>query len=155
VGVPASNFPYAGITRSEAPAPGGYRLVSRRTLLGCSFRDALPVLMTWGVKTRAGFRVSSSAPVAVGDVLVVRLGPVREPVRVAWVTAAGFGYETLEGHPLSGEEAFLLETDDEGRLWFVNRSISRPVGAWRLVAWPLRIAQAFFVRRYGRVMKSL
>jgi len=74
---------------------------------------------------------------------------------VAWVTPAGFGYETLEGHPLSGEEAFLLETDDEGRLWFVNRSISRPVGAWRLVAPLLRLAQAFFVRRYGRVMKSL
>ncbi|TBN56972.1 DUF1990 domain-containing protein [Glaciihabitans arcticus] len=152
--VPAANFPFAGITLSEAPAPPGYRLVSRRTLLTCSFEDALPVLMTWGIKTRAGFRVSSSAPVAVGDVLEVRLGPVREPVRVAWVTSAGFGYETLVGHPLAGEEAFLLETDSLGRLWFVNRSISRPVGAWRLVAWPLRLAQAFFVRRYGRVMES-
>ena len=153
--VPASNFPFAGSTLVESPAPPGYRLVSRRTLLGCTSEAALPVLMTWGVKTRAGFHVSSSAPVSVGDHVIVRLGPVREPVRVAWVTAAGFGYETLQGHPLSGEEAFLLETDDSGRLWFVNRSISRPVGAWRLVAWPLRLAQAFFVRRYGRVMREL
>lgn len=150
-----SNFSHAGITRTPAPAPAGYRLVERRTLLSTDSAAALAVVMTWGVKTRAGFRVSSASPVTVGDLVTVRLGPVREPVRVAWVTQQGFGYETLVGHPLSGEEAFLLETDASGRLWFVNRSVSRPVGAWRAVSPLLRIAQAYFVRRYGREMSSI
>jgi uncharacterized protein (UPF0548 family) len=150
-----SPFPFAGITRTPNAAPTGFRLVERRTEIDCEPAAAVHLVMTWGVKTRAGFRVSSAAPVAVGDLVTVRLGPVREPVRVAWVAGNGFGYETMPGHPLCGEEAFLVETDDRGRAWFVNRSVSRPVGVWRAVAPLLRLAQSFFVRRYGRVMAAV
>lgn len=151
---PRPNFAHAGITRTSAPPPPGFRLVERRTLLRVDAATARTVVMTWGVKTRAGFRVTEGE-VAPGAEFTVRLGPVREPVRVTWVTEEGFGYETLEGHPLSGEEAFLVETGSDGRVWFVNRSVSRPVGGWRAVAPLLRFAQSFFVRRYGAVMRAL
>jgi len=150
-----SNFAFSGITRTRQSAPDGYRVAEHRTLLGTGpgTRDrAMAEIMQWGVKRRAGFRVTAGAVVP-GAEFVISMGPIREPVRVSWVAENGFGYETLVGHPLSGEEAFVVELDDRHNVWFVNRSVSRPDGAWRRLAPLLRIAQSFFVRRYGLVLK--
>ena len=125
---PTSNFAHAGVTRDDpVPVPSGYRLVARRTRLGVGdgvLELATSEVKSWGVKTRVGFHISGTtevltsevpaARVSVGDNYVVSLGPVREPVRVSWVDDRGFGYETLDGHPLSGEEAFIVEQDASG-----------------------------------------
>lgn len=154
--MPRSNFEHGGVTRLGAPLPG-YRLVERRTVLGTGddVRDrALRIVLAWGVKTRAGFRVSpTTSAVQEGEEYTITLGPIREPVRVEWLDAAGFGYTTQHGHPLSGEEAFLIEQDSAGLVTFVNRSVSRPASlGWRILSPLLRLAQAYFVRRYGRVL---
>ena len=60
-------------------------------------------------------------------------------------------FPTLHGHPLSGEEAFIVEQDSAGAVTFVNRSVSRPASLrWRILSPLLLLAQAYFVRRYGR-----
>lgn len=158
--MPQPNFPYGGITRTAPAAiPAGYRLVERRTPLGSgdAVRDAaMAIVLSWGVKTRAGFRVSPmTTAVQVGEEYTITLGPVREPVRVEWVDADGFGYTTQRGHPLSGEEAFRIEQDAAGMVAFVNRSVSRPASLrWRFLSPGLLLAQAFFVRRYGRMLAA-
>ena len=161
--MPASNFAHPGITRSHPlVVPEGYHLVERRTLLGSGHRvhdRALRTVIRWGTKTRAGFHVRPSVDrVREGAYFLVTIGlgplAIREPVRVSWVDAAGFGYGTLHGHPLSGEEAFLVEQDDADLVWFINRSVSRPASRrWRLLAPLLSLAQQYFIRRYGRVMR--
>ena len=156
--MPRPNFDHGGITRTPPAAiPPGYRLVERRTPLGSgdAVRDrALAIVLSWGVKTRAGFRVNpTTEAVQVGEEYTITLGPIREPVRVEWLDAAGFGYATQHGHPLSGEEAFLVVQDSTGIVTFVNRSVSRPASlGWCLLSPFLRLAQAYFVRRYGRVL---
>ncbi len=153
---PVPNFDHAGITRTRVEPPQGYRAIERRTRLGegDDVRErALATVMSWGTKTLAGFRVTPATDwVREGDRAIVTLGPMREPVEVAWVSESGFGYVTLHGHPLRGEECFLVEME-AGGVWFVNRSVSRPATSfWMVVSPLLRIAQWFFVRRYARVM---
>lgn len=118
-------------------------------------------VLGWGLKRRAGFVVDSALPVAPEQELdlAFRLGPlrVREPVRVLWVVderdRVGFGYGTRVGHPLVGEESFVIERDAAGRITLTVQSRSRPAGLWRAVAGPLRLAQRVTTRRYLRALR--
>jgi uncharacterized protein (UPF0548 family) len=98
--------------------PSGYRTFEQTVDLGHG-RDVwealTPAVLRWEVKMRSGFTVEPhvAAPVQTGDRfwLYAHLGPVtvREPACVVAVVATddrhGFAYGTLEGHPVSGEEA--------------------------------------------------
>lgn len=95
--------------------------------------------------------------VAPGDSvwLVFKLGPLRlkEPVRVVYVIdepgRKGFAYGTLPGHPLSGEEMFVVDLEDDGSVWLTIRSLSRPApGKWTVVAPILSLIQRVLRRRY-------
>jgi uncharacterized protein (UPF0548 family) len=89
------------------------------------------------------------------------LGPVsvREPVEVVALTTDadrhGFAYGTLDGHPVSGEEAFIVHRSANDDVWFTLRSLTRaPHGPWR-AAYPLAlVAQRVFRRRYQRALRS-
>ena len=131
-------------------------------------------VVTWGVKRRSGFRVrvtgrqvvpgsdtvSGSDGVEVvhpGDTAVISIGPLREPVLVVYLVdeprRRGFGYGTLPGHPVSGEESFIVELRDDDSVWLTMRSFSRPGSRGWAVVWPLvRVAQAVFTRRYLRAL---
>jgi uncharacterized protein (UPF0548 family) len=119
-------------------------------------------VLTWGVKRRSGFRVSPAGVVAQGtDYLITAgLGPltVREPVRVVAVVdtidRCGFAYGTLHGHPVSGEEAFIVHRDSAGAVSLTIRSLTRPApdGVWRLTFPVLLLAQRLFRRRYLRAL---
>ncbi|MCW4384600.1 DUF1990 domain-containing protein [Salinibacterium sp. SYSU T00001] len=87
--------------------------------------------------------------------LILAVGPFRfrEPVRVIYVidepNRKGFAYGTLPGHPLSGEELFLVDLDDDGAVWLTLRSLSQPASTrWRLAAPLLSLAQRMLRRRY-------
>ena len=91
--------------------------------------------------------------------LTARVGPVtvREPVRVVAVVdepaRCGFTYGTLAGHPVSGEEAFIVHRAPDGRVWFTLRSLTRPArGLWRVAFPALLVAQAGYRRRYLRAL---
>lgn len=87
--------------------------------------------------------------------LVFALGPfkLRQPVRVIYVidepNRKGFAYGTLPGHPLSGEELFVVDLEDDGSVWLMLRSLSRPApGRWTAAAPLLAVAQRVLRRRY-------
>lgn len=126
---------------------------------------AREALLGWGVKTRSGFRVERPAgredAVGAGERswLVASIGPlrVREPVCVVDIVdereRCGFAYGTLDGHPVSGEEAFILHRDREDGVWFTLRSAVRPApGAWRLAFPLILVAQRVYRRRYLRAL---
>ena len=117
----------------------------------------------WAVKTRSGFAVAAADGGAVRVRagaeywLRTRIGPVtiREPVRVVGVLEGpdrvGFAYGTLRGHPVSGEEAFLVERDPDGSVHLVLRSLTRAApGPWRPLFPALLVAQRVYRRRYLR-----
>jgi uncharacterized protein (UPF0548 family) len=85
---------------------------------------------------------------------------VHEPVRVVTVTntddRCGFAYGTLPGHPVSGEEAFIVHRNDGGTVFLTLRSLTKPApsGFWRLVFPALLMAQRVFRRRYLRALRS-
>ena len=65
----------------------------------------------------------------------------------------GFSYGTLTGHPETGEERFLLERLDDGRVTLTITAISRPASTLARLGGPLtRAAQRWMTQRYLRAL---
>lgn len=148
--------------------PSGFRVHEQTNRVGRGREEwdvASSDLMDWAVKIRSGFAVEPAAGgsrrVALGAdyLLIASVGPVpvREPVRIVRVVEQrnriGYAYGTLEGHPVAGEEAFILSRAADGGIWFTVRSLTRASrGSWRL-AFPLAlIAQPCYRARYRRAL---
>ncbi|MDW4571424.1 DUF1990 family protein [Microbacterium sp. M3] len=157
------------LTQPESPRwtlrPEGFRRWERSTALGRGdgvWRWASDEVLRWGVKTRSGFGVSPDGPVSRGDRPVIMAHPfglsVREPVEVVAVVErpdrVGFAYRTLAGHPVSGEEAFIVHRDGEAVMLTV-RSLTRPGDdpRWRAAYPALLVAQSVARRRYLRALR--
>lgn len=120
-------------------------------------------LLRWRVKTRSGFRVPGGAVATPGARLIVRAGilawSVPEPVEVVAVvdepSRVGFAYATRPGHPLDGEEAFVLDRTADGVITFTIRSRSRAAahGPWHRAYPLLRIAQRVTRWRYLHALR--
>jgi len=136
----AVTYAEVGATRAELPA--GYDHLRRRVRLGdgpVAFAAAVTAVRTWELHRRAGLAVAASSASVEPDVVValgLRVGLVwvLAPCRVVWVVDQpdrwGFAYGTLPGHPERGEEAFVVERDEEGAVWLALTAFSRP--AWVL-----------------------
>lgn len=154
----ALTYPEAGATRS-GPLPSGYRHLHVRHRLGPGDLDLVGgALLTWGVHAAAHVTVRADAPraepgVRVRTSLGVRPLRVVVPCEVVWAETAatwtGFGYGSLPGHPFVGEEAFRVERDAAGVLWFAVDAFSRP--AWRALA-PVAPAVPVVQHAYLRVL---
>lgn len=162
-----------GATRPGAvewtDAPVGFRrLETTRRVRGGEhgWPAVTDALLRWAVKTRSGFAVDGSRdPARVAHVgerhwVSAAFGPVTvtEPVEVVDVIDSpdrvGFAYGTLEGHPVSGEEAFIVHRDAAGEVRLTLRSLTRaaPGGPWRYGFPALLVAQRVYRRRYGRAL---
>jgi len=96
------------------------------------------VLMRWGLGA-----LSLKIPCRVLEV-------IDEPAR------RGFTYGTLPGHPEAGEERFLLEHLNDGRILFTITALSRPASTLAKLGGPLsRAAQRFMTQRYLRALDRL
>lgn len=167
-----TSYAAVGATRAADEAwlhkPAGFRAFERVVCIGHGderWRRATAAVMRWGVKTRSGFDV---LPVSGDDLraaegqdftLVARIGPiqVREPVRVVAVVdlpdRCGFAYGTRPGHPVTGEEAFVVHRNQDGSVWLTLRSLTRPGhGIWLLAFPAALIAQRWYRRRYLRAL---
>ncbi|TCO47848.1 uncharacterized protein (UPF0548 family) [Kribbella antiqua] len=170
----ASTYDGVGVTLTQQVGSAGFRGYERSVFLGhgsSRWDFASTEILRWGVKTRSGFSVESGEasgaglghPVVAGDRywLVAHLGPLRihEPVQVIAVVdepdRKGFAYGTLEGHPVRGEEAFLVDRRTDGSVWLTIRSLTRPsTGLWG-AAYPLALlAQRLYRRRYFRSLSE-
>ena len=155
--------------------PNGFRGSERRARLGMSsaWAFASTEVLRWGVKTRSGFALEDEGGTPIDPIvdarvvagarywLIARLGPVRihEPVQVITVVdepdRRGFAYGTLTGHPVSGEEAFLVDRGPDGWVWLTVRSLTqRSIGIWRATYPLLPVAQYLYSRRYLRSLAS-
>jgi uncharacterized protein (UPF0548 family) len=159
----ALTYPEVGFTRGVAP--GGYHQLSRTTVLGSGrdrFEAAARALLGWEMHRRAGVSVrASSSVVAERAVAVLRLGwsalGVDAPVRVVYVLdeehRSGLAYGTLPGHPESGEEAFVVELLDDGRVRFTISAFSRPASLLARLGGPVsRVVQSRVTNRYLRAI---
>ncbi|MFJ4220942.1 DUF1990 family protein [Curtobacterium luteum] len=84
---------------------------------------------------------------------------VHAPVRVVSIIdepdRKGFAYGTLEGHPLSGEESFVVERTSDGSVWLQLRQFSQPASRkWRLVAPLLRRQQRVMAEKYLAALRG-
>lgn len=144
-----------GLTRHPlVDVPAGMRAEERAVPVPSAARDAVGALIrSWEFKRRVGFGTPEAPPVAgqVGVLSTRVLGVTfREPVRVVWADGHGFGYETRPGHPIYGEESFVLEDGV-----FTARSISRPSTVfWRMLGPALRAMQRSTHARYIRVVQA-
>jgi uncharacterized protein (UPF0548 family) len=66
----------------------------------------------------------------------------------------GFAYGTLDGHPVSGEKAFIVHRNADGTVFLTLGSLTRASrGNWRW-AFPLLLAaQRHYRRRYLRALQ--
>ncbi|PZQ88411.1 MAG: DUF1990 domain-containing protein [Leifsonia xyli] len=118
--------------------------------------DGLPVApATIGAGGEAMYSPDGDALVRAGDTGVLRapFWPKPFPVRVVYVldepARRGAAFGTLPGHPLAGEELFLVERRDDDSVWLTVRIFSRASGGfWTLVSPVVRVIQFFLVRRY-------
>ncbi|HYN97133.1 MAG TPA: DUF1990 domain-containing protein [Pilimelia sp.] len=170
---PQLSYAAVGLTRPGAETwtdrPPGYRRYSRSVPIGHGqgqWEIAAAAVLEWRVKTRSGFVVEPPATgvrarAGADYCLLARIGPltIREPVRVVAVVErwdrCGFAYGTLDGHPVSGEEAFIVHRATDGGVWLTLRSLTRPSrGAWRYLFPALLVAQRHYRRRYLRSLRA-
>jgi uncharacterized protein (UPF0548 family) len=161
----SQSLTYSPVGASQQPAvahepPDGYRGRSATARIGLGearWNFASREVMHWGVKTRSGFRVDATGPAGEGDDLIVRFGAIREPVRVVAVIdelrRRGFSYGTLPGHPIRGEETFVVEHKQDDSVWLTVSSFSRSAqGLWGAAYPVLLLAQRVFLARYLRAL---
>jgi len=149
------------------PTPAEFRRYEQTVSVRMPWEDARSLMLRWAVKTRSGFEVDADGigEVSVGEGanvwLRLAIGPVevREPIRVVDLVdepmRCGFSYGTLDGHPVSGEEAFVVHrATADGPISLTIRSLTRPAprGLWRYSFPILLLAQRSFRKRY---LKSL
>ncbi|MEU5878421.1 DUF1990 domain-containing protein [Spirillospora sp. NPDC047279] len=160
-------YPEVGATRT-LDLPGGYRHMRVRTLVGEgpeAMRDAADALMEFWMHRALPVRVDASARRAAPGVSVVvglGVGPLRleAPCRVVWAEdedeRAGWAYGTLPGHPVEGEESFVVHLDGSGDVWLTVTAFSRPAGRLARSGGPLLpFMQRAYARRCGAVLRRL
>jgi uncharacterized protein (UPF0548 family) len=157
----AADFTYAEVGGTQGVLPPEYHHVRGSRVLGSgpdAFAVAASALLSWQVQLRAGVRVTASAPVAEPGIVVllsVGAGPLRisAPCRVVYTVTEprrrGFAYGTLPGHPERGEEAFVIEHREDGRVAISVTAFSRPASLATRAAGPLgRLIQRRVTQRY-------
>jgi uncharacterized protein (UPF0548 family) len=155
----AARLTYPEVGATARTLPGEYRIIRRTARLpAAGFEAATRDLFGWRVHERAGLRVAASdARVSPDAVVVLRIGigplAVRAPCRVVYVVdepaRRGFAYGTLPGHAERGEEAFVLERQDDGTTIFTITAFSRPATLLARCAGPLgRRVQDLVTERY-------
>lgn len=178
-------YPDAGFTDRPYPQPleggwpEGYRVVLRSERINvpepaAAFLRLADGVLGWDLHRGSGLRVAASTPRAAAGVVMasgVGLGPLRwqAPCRVLWSAEpvlngglpvpgqrAGFGYGTLRGHPVAGEEGFYAELAADGRLFFRVAAYSRPANWFMALGNPVsRRTQELITRRYVRAARRL
>jgi uncharacterized protein (UPF0548 family) len=165
---PAEALTYSEVGATRGELPPGYHHVERREPIGtgeATFARAAQALLTWRVLTGSGLTPIAVPPrVSVDAMAEFRLGPpivgVRIPGRVVYTVdeprRRGFAYGTRPGHPVRGEESFVVELADDGTVWFTIRAFSLPAGWLFRLAGPLgQAAQHLATARYISTLRRL
>ena len=147
------------------PDDGEYRRSEVSSFIGTGdvvWERVIVDVLRWGVKTASGFTVSSTSSVRQGDRIDVTarlfgvsvVGPVEVVAVVDEPDRVGFAYRTLPGHPVCGEEAFVVSRNGE-EVHLTVRSLTRaaPQQPWRALFPVLLIVQSVVRRRYLHALR--
>ncbi|WP_107097797.1 DUF1990 family protein [Streptomyces sp. WMMB 322] len=165
----ALDYPGVGATaKSPAHWPEGFRTLRVSSTVGrgdAAFAAAADAVMTWRLHRTAGVRFGTGATRAAEGVKVVvglGAGPLRlhAPCRVVWTVEeerrTGWAYGTLPGHPVRGEEAFVVVQNEDGTVRLEVLAFSLPSSWFTVAAGPLLpVFQRWYARRCGRVLRRL
>jgi uncharacterized protein (UPF0548 family) len=142
--IAAGELNYEGIGATEhGPPPEGTDCLVTHAHIGdglAAYRRTAQGMLTWQLQKRAGLRVRAESGVVVPGTRIVSgfgVGPLRinAPCEVVWVRrpvpgegpqSAGFGYGTLPGHPVRGEEAFEIAIDARGKVTITITAFGAP-----------------------------
>lgn len=142
-------YPEVGATHGDGPLPAGYNHLRRRMRVGSgepAFETAAAAVLEWRMHEGMHVRPKADRPRAEpGAQVTVSLGlgrfSLHAPCEVVWTVdeprRKGFAYGTVSGHPERGEEAFLVDWDEQDAVWLTITAFS--VGA----AWFTRMAGPF------------
>ncbi|MGA3539363.1 DUF1990 family protein [Micromonosporaceae bacterium DT194] len=159
---------YAEQGATRAVLPAGYHHVHRDVLLGKGrvvFERAAEGLLGWRMHRDSGMSVTACQPAATaGAVAVLRwgFGPLTFPAacRVVYTVdepdRRGFAYGTLPGHPVRGEEAFVVRLEPGGEVRFTITAFSRPGSLMARLGGPVAgRVQKLLTDRYIRALRKL
>jgi uncharacterized protein (UPF0548 family) len=163
------NYPGAGTTAGGPERwPDGFRRLRVSSEVGCGggdFAVAADAVMSWRLHREAGVHFGTESLRAAPHVeVLVGLGVgallLHAPCRVVWTAEeprrTGWGYGTLPGHPVRGEEAFVVVRDDDGTVRLEVVAFSRPAAWFTVALGPLLpVFQRWYARRCGRVLRRL
>jgi uncharacterized protein (UPF0548 family) len=157
---------YAPVGATRGAMPEGFHHLRRSRQVGegaADFDAAAEAVRCWRAQRVIGVRVEpEDRPAREGAEVRVRLGlgPVAlsAPARVVYVVdeprRRGFAYGTLPGHPLLGEEAFVVHLDADGSVVFTVTAYSRAGSRLTRLAGPvLPLFQRVMARRYLRAIE--
>ncbi|GAB3667388.1 DUF1990 domain-containing protein [Actinocorallia lasiicapitis] len=158
------SYPEVGATR-EGRTPDGYSRLHVRRAIGHgpeTYRRAAEALMTYRMHRAIPVGITAERPRAAegGAITVTLAGFVKAPCRFVWTVEddrrTGWAYGTLEGHPESGEEAFVVALDDDGTVTLTVTAFSRPAHPLaRLAAPVVPLMQRLYAIRCARVLARL
>jgi uncharacterized protein (UPF0548 family) len=140
---PEDEIGYTPVTFDESGAPVEAASVGASTTARFA-PDGTPLLTagTTATLTMHAYGRTIHAPVRVVSV-------IDEPDR------KGFAYGTLDGHPVSGEESFVVERTPDGSVWLQVRQFSQPAsGRWKLLAPLLRTQQRRMALAYLEALRG-
>src|SRR4051812_4497536 len=143
-------FTYAevGATRS-VQLPAGYSHIERHAGVGVgrgTWERAVEALFDWQAQRGAGLRVRASGRASTPGTVVLLTAGLPSlgydiPCRVVWALTdgpeRGFAYGTLHGHPVTGEESFVVAIGPDDEVVLTVRAFSRPATALSRLSGPV------------------
>jgi uncharacterized protein (UPF0548 family) len=161
-------YPERGWTAWSHP-PTGYYACQRSVVVGTGqavFERAGAALLSWQMHRRAGLDlISTDRTAVVGARVLLRIGfgplALSAPCQVVYTVRDdhrhGFAYGTLTGHPVSGEESFVVSLGAQTNLVsFTIRAFSRPATILARLGGPVTpLVQQFATGRYLAALAAL
>lgn len=158
--------PLSAPSMAAGPPPGYWRY-TRSAVIGQgreTFERAVEATLTWQVLLRSGIAVAASAaraattpPTVCRIAIPVAFLRFRGYARVTEVIAepdrGGFTYATLPGHPVWGEESFVVGIDDGGAVTLTITACSRPHAWYARVGRP--VTRRLQLRTASRFLRAL
>lgn len=155
---------YPQVGASLGTMPEGYRHSRTAGELGRGcFDRVVDGLRHWDMHRAAGLAVQASAEAVAEGVVVLSglgVGPLRvwAPCRVVRVVDEpgrwGFAYGTLTGHPVTGEESFVITRAEDETVRLQISAFSRPATLAARLGGPVApLAQKLLARRYLRALR--
>lgn len=143
-------YPEVGATHGDGPLPAGYHHLRHRMRIGkgeAAFHGAADAVLEWRMHKELRLHPQADHIRAEPEANVwLHIGTrhlvlIRVHCRIVWVVdeprRKGFAYGTMPRHPERGEEAFVLQWEDDDSVWLTIRAFSRAAKWYTRLAGPL------------------